>query len=160
LIDKEDHATSDVPVLRRAAMDFLARREHSFFELQRKLSDKFPEVDTSDLFEVLDALRAEGLQSDERFTEAFVRYRSNRGFAFHHILRDLESRRVSSNLIGQNLFEDDECWEVMAVNLLERKLGENQHIEFASKQHQKLLRLLESRGFPHQVSRKAVEKFL
>jgi SOS response regulatory protein OraA/RecX len=48
----------------------------------------------------------------------------------------------------------------MAVNLLERKLGENQHIEFASKQHQKLLRLLESRGFPHQVSRKAVEKFL
>ena len=72
---------NDVPVLRRAAMDYLARREQSFYELTQKLNKKFPESDSDLLVEVLDILKAENLQSDDRFTESYVRYRKSRGFA-------------------------------------------------------------------------------
>ena len=40
----ENIDTKDVPVLRRAAMDCLARREHSLHELKTKLTRKFPDL--------------------------------------------------------------------------------------------------------------------
>ncbi|MCH8264842.1 MAG: hypothetical protein IIC10_05535, partial [Proteobacteria bacterium] len=56
--------STDVPVLRRAAMDYLARREHSAFELRRKLSRKYPEADPQEMDAVLEKLRADKLQSE------------------------------------------------------------------------------------------------
>jgi SOS response regulatory protein OraA/RecX len=77
----EKASVNDVPVLRRAAMDCLARREHSFYELQQKLTKKFPDTDPELLHTIADKLRVEGLQSDARFAESYVRYRKSRGFA-------------------------------------------------------------------------------
>ena len=150
----------DVPVLRRAAMDFLARREHSFFELKQKLKNKFPEVDRELLLQVLAQLREENLQSDQRFTESWVRYRKSRGFAYHHIRVDLASRRVDESLINQYLFEDDSDWELMATNLVHNRVPPGENLEYESREHRRLLRFLESRGFPHVVIRKAVSRCL
>ena len=49
----ENINTKDVPVLRRAAMDFLARREHSLHELKTKLIRKFPELSQTLVMAVL-----------------------------------------------------------------------------------------------------------
>jgi len=46
-------------------MDFLARREHSFYELQQKLAKKFPDAPTERIDQVLETLKGENLQSDE-----------------------------------------------------------------------------------------------
>ena len=101
----ETASCNDVPVLRRAAMDYLARREHSFYELTQKLNKKSPESDSDLLVEVLDTLKADNLQSDERFTESYVRYRKSRGFAYQHIRADLAGRRVSETIIGKYLIK-------------------------------------------------------
>ena len=151
--------TIDVPVLRRAAMDFLARREHSYFELQQKISRKFPDVDAELLDGVLNVLREEKLQSDERFVESYVRYRKSRGFGLLHIQADLQDRRVSEQLIGDYLYPDDEEWLGIAEALTERKLGQ-QAVQFGGKAHKKHLRFLQSRGFTAEQIRKVLDKKL
>ncbi|MDA0279214.1 MAG: regulatory protein RecX [Proteobacteria bacterium] len=151
---------NDVPVLRRAAMDYLARREHSLFELMQKLSKKFPETDKELLLEVLETLKSEKLQSDERFTEAYVRYRKSRGFAYLHIKADLAGRRVSDRLITKHLLVDDEDWQRTAQQLVVKKLRHQESPSYGSKLHRKLTRFLESRGFASTEIRKALEKHL
>jgi len=156
----ETVSCNDVTVLRRAAMDYLARREHSLFELMQKLSKKYPETDGELLLEVLEVLKSENLQSDERFTEAYVRYRKSRGFAYSHIKGDLNSRRVSDRLIFKHLLVDDEDWQQTAGQLVVKKLRHQESLSYGSKLHRKVTRFLESRGFASSEIRKALEKHL
>ena len=67
-----------VKSVRRSAMDLLARREYSTVELQRKLLVKFSAYEIID--QELTRLTCQGLLSDERFAEAYSRYRSGAGF--------------------------------------------------------------------------------
>ena len=128
-------------------MDFLARREHSFYELQKKLLIKFPEAPLSRVGDVLGRLREENLQSDNRFAEAYVRYRKSRGFGYQHIHSDLQSRHVDETVIDKYLRRDDETWETILNSLIGKRLEEGSVIEFGSSQHRKIVRFLESRGF-------------
>lgn len=148
----------DVPVLRRAAMDFLARREHSFFELKQKLLLKFPDLVIEDLDQALSQLKSENLQSDERFAESYIRYRKSRGFGYRHIRSDLGSRRVHPDIISKYLFSDDEDWSKIAIGLVAKKVDTDNALEFGSKQHQKLVRFLEARGFTVYEIQNAIDK--
>jgi len=156
----ETASCNDVPVLRRAAMDYLARREHSFYELNQKLNKKFPDSDSSLLVEVLDVLKAENLQSDERFTESYVRYRKSKGFAYLHIRADLAGRRVSEMVIGKYLIKADEHWQISAGQLVAKRLRSQEALSFGSKEHRKLSRFLVSRGYSPAEVRKALAKYL
>jgi len=156
----ETASCNDVPVLRRAAMDYLARREHSLFELTQKLSKKFPETDRELLLEVLDTLKSENLQSDERFTESYVRYRKSRGFGYLHIKAGLAVRRVGDSLIARHLLADDEDWQLTAEQLVVKKLRYQEPPGYGSKLHRKLIKFLQSRGFSSLEIRKALEKHL
>jgi regulatory protein len=155
----EEQLTIDVPVLRRAAMDFLARREHSQRELHDKLSRRFPDAEPQLRERVIAELAAEGLQSDARFTEAWIRYRKSKGFGYRHIRADLESRGLASTVIEQYLFTDDEDWLDTARALVDRKLRTDS-LEFGGKEHRRLLRFLESRGFAHGEISQSLEPYL
>ncbi len=141
-------------------MDLLARREHPFFELQQKLSLRFPDADQHTLTGVLDTLRHENLQSDERFTESYIRYRKSRGFGYMHIRTDLAARRIAPATIEKYLQQDDEDWLQLASALVTKKLNDCESLEFGCKQHRRLVRLLESRGFSNPDIRKVLEKRL
>ncbi|MEX0963098.1 MAG: regulatory protein RecX [Pseudohongiellaceae bacterium] len=141
-------------------MDYLARREHSFYELMQKLKKKFPNTEAELLREVADALRAQNLQSDERFAESFVRYRISRGFAYLHIKADLSARQVSETLIDKYLAPDEAHWQQAADQLVVKKLGDSEQMSFGSKQHLKISRFLQSRGFLPLQIRRALEKHL
>ena len=156
----ETASCNDAPAHRRAAMDYLARREHSFYELTQKLNKKFPDSDSSLLIEALDVLKAENLQSDDRFTESYVRYRKSRGFAYLHIRADLADRRVSEMTIGKYLIKSDEHWQISAGQLAAKKLRSQEKLSFGSKEHRKLSAFLISRGFSSAEVRKALEKHL
>ena len=147
---------SDVPVLRRAAMDYLARREHSYYELSQKLLGKFPDASGELIDEVLSRLRDQTLQSDERFTKAYIRYRKTKGFAYLHIKADLVQRKVPLPIINAYLYEDDADWNQIALTLVQKRLGEDGKLEFGSKLHRRLARLLESRGFNQLESRRVL----
>ena len=158
----ENIDTKDVPVIRRAAMDCLARREHSLHELKTKLTRKFPDLSPVVVLAVLSRLTAEGLQSDERYTESRIRYRLERGFGYHHIRNDLISKGVDPYLVDQMLHPDDDCWLLKARELIEKKMFLKEGLPhrvlvFAGPEHKKLARFLETRGFSQRDIRVALD---
>jgi len=81
---------------RSIALELLARREHSYHELLGELQDRLPTLDEHQVLRpVLDQLVADNLQSDVRFVDAYVRYRS--------------SRRRSAENLGRSATAQDRC---------------------------------------------------
>ena len=64
--------------IRSSALDLLASREHTKFELYRKLISKG--FESCDVVAIIQELEKQGLQSDERFVENYIIVRSKRGF--------------------------------------------------------------------------------
>ena len=152
----------DLTVLRQAAMDFLARREHSSHELRTKLIRKFPAASPTLVQAVLSRLKEEGIQSDERYTESRIRYRLERGFGYHHIRNDLISRGVEPYRVDLMLYPDDDCWLQKARELVEKKLispavTRRRDLAYAGLEHKKLARFLEARGFSQRDIRVALD---
>ncbi|MDG1951396.1 MAG: regulatory protein RecX [Gammaproteobacteria bacterium] len=150
----------DTVSLRRKAMDALARREHSFFELRKKLKDKYPEAEESQIQFVLQRLRSQNLQSDARFTENFIRYRKSKGFGFYHIKNDLLGRGVGRDLIDDMLNIRDDDWIELATSLVNRRGALLGAFSFGSSEYHKLARLLKSRGFPSAVSSEILKAYI
>lgn len=131
--------------LRRRAMDYLARREHSRYELQCKLREKFDIPSDALIASVLDRLEADNLLSDTRFAESYVRSRVGRGYGPLYIRHQLRQRQLDSVLIDQVLSFDEQDWTDVLADALAKKIAEVP--ERGSKQWLKLQRFSQSRGF-------------
>ena len=133
-------------------MDFLARREHSRLELYQKLKQRQfePDVINSELSKLLD----EGLQSDERFAEAFLRSRIDKGKGPNIILSELSQRGVdellASNVIGSI---SEEEWNDLAYTTMNKKLGNEAELDYDKQL--KLMKFLSNRGFTRSQIEKA-----
>ncbi|MCR6651541.1 MAG: recombination regulator RecX [Cellvibrionaceae bacterium] len=103
--------------IRNALLTLLARREHSQYELQQKLLQRFPGA--ADLIgEVLDGAADDGYQSDSRFAEAYIRARSNKGYGFQRLRQELRLRGVADYLIAAAISErknDDQHFEQLVL---------------------------------------------
>ena len=130
--------------VRRAAMDLLARREHSRQELQRKLARRFA-VDAEVIFSVINQLTQEGLQSDQRLAEALLRYRSNRGQGPLKIKAEMREKCIESDLIEQILDEENIDWFDIALRVLEKRYGDGSAVD--ASERAKRTRFLQQRGF-------------
>ena len=128
--------------IRRAAMDLLARREHGFFELERKLSVRFPR---EMVVAVLTRLQQERLQSDERFVESYVYSRRQRGYGPVRIRAELLQKGLESELITQHLqcYQDD--WTALVRKIKEQKFGTGQPA--SARERARQMRFLTGRGF-------------
>jgi regulatory protein len=125
-------------------MDLLARREHSQLELRTKLSKRF-EVDPSDIVVQIERLEAEGLQSDRRLAEAYIRARSNRGHGPVKIRAELRLKGVDEQLSAAAF---DDCgidWPALATEVALRRFGEDPSTELKEKARRG--RFLLQRGF-------------
>ena len=105
---------------------------------------------------MLAELQDDKLQSDDRFVESFVRYRKSRGFGLLHIQADLQARGIEDQLWHTHLHSDDDDWRVIASDLVQRKLG-GRALVFQSREHRRLVRFLQSRGFTTEQIRRAVD---
>ena len=130
--------------VRRAAMDLLARREHSRQELQRKLARRFA-VDAEVIFSVINQLTQEGLQSDQRLAEALLRYRSNRGQGPLKIKAEMREKCIESDLIEQIFDEANIDWFDLALRVLEKRYGDGFAVD--ASERAKRTRFLQQRGF-------------
>jgi len=148
-------------VLRNKAMDLLARREHSVAELRRKLQShvagrgKARGLDADAIDEVLTALQQDGLLSDERFTEAFVRYRCNNGYGPQRIQAELRERGVSEKIAAIYLDFSDPQWFERATSVCSKRFGEGKPKDF--KQRARQARFLQYRGFTTDQVRRALD---
>lgn len=152
-----------VPELRRAAMDLLARREHSFRELATKLRRRLQSrpIEGGDLEGTLRALEAEGLLSDERYAASRARQLASRGYGPGRIREDLRQQGVEEH-IDRSLVDvctDDSDWLAHATAVYEKKYGGAPIAgDFQARQREKAkrLRFLRYRGFDGELSRKLV----
>ena len=128
-------------------MDFLARREHSFCELELKLRIKFPHQQRTKITEIVTTLRSENLQSDTRFVESYCRYRKGKGFGYKHIKSNLSVKRVAADEINKQLCPDDPDWVKIAANVLRRKMKAGNTTGIEKPEIYKLTRFMENRGF-------------
>ena len=76
----------------QSALGMLTRREHSRLELKQKLQQK--DFDEDEITQVIDTLVEQGYQSDERFSEAFIRVRHQQGKGPIKIAAELRQRGV------------------------------------------------------------------
>ena len=133
-------------------MDFLARREHSRLELYQKLKQRQfePDVINSELSKLLD----EGLQSDERFAEAFLRSRIDKGKGPNIILSELSQRGIDE-LIASNVISNitDEEWNDLAYEAMNKKLRNEAELDYDKQL--KLMKFLSNRGFTRSQIEKA-----
>ena len=109
--------------VRRAAMDLLARREHSRHEIVVKLARRFGK--NSELFEKeVGKLTVEGLQSDRRLAEAFIRARTNRGRGPVKIKMELRAKHVGDEIISNALEECEVDFSALAQAVAVKKFGD------------------------------------
>jgi len=130
-------------------MDLLARREHSRFELARKLRLKgFAE---EEIPPTLDALAKQGLLSDVRFAEQYCRSRCHRGFGPRRIQQELQERGVAAELIAQTMAElSAEYWRELAQHTWKKKFAGKKPTDYKSWATQR--RFLQYRGFTDEQS--------
>ena len=136
--------------LRHMAMDFLARREHSAYELRNKLRARAE--NSEELESVMQALQSEKLQSDERFTEAYVHHRFNGGMGPLKIRHELRQKGIGDAMIDDGLLPLEEEWESLMRTERERRFGESIPDDYSARMKQ--ARFLQNRGFsPEAVMR-------
>jgi regulatory protein len=99
----------DTPAaVRRAAMDLLARREHGRAELARKLRQRGAAGEMIDA--ELERLAEEGLLSDQRFLECFIRSRANAGYGPLRIRDELGQRGLPRSAVERALADSGIDW--------------------------------------------------
>ena len=136
--------------IRNKAMDLLARREHSEQELRQKLKTR--EYDTDAIDEILQALKEDRLQSDERFTESYVNHRFNAEVGQLKIRYELRQKGVSDRLGDEFLEPLSDQWDELMTRQRIRKYGASIPNDYAERMKQ--ARFLQNRGFsPESVMR-------
>ena len=136
--------------IRNKAMDLLARREHSEYELRQKLKSRDYDVDAIDA--VLQGLKQDHLLSDARFAEAYVNHRFNAGVGPVKIRYELRQKGVTEVLADEFLEPLSDRWDQLMMQQRIRKYGESIPADYAERMKQ--ARFLQNRGFsPESVMR-------
>lgn len=138
--------------VRQEAVSLLSRREYSARELQQKLEATHPAETVSG---VIESLQSQGLQSDERFAQVWVRHRLLQGYGPLRIQAELRQKGVASELIQQCLEDDSIDWFEQARQAHQRKFGQRPGREPREKARQ--MRFLQYRGFSGDQIRHALQ---
>ncbi|AGA87375.1 recombination regulator RecX [Stutzerimonas stutzeri] len=137
-------AVLDTPVaVRRVAMDLLARREHGRVELARKLRQRGAPPDLIE--QALDRLCEQGLLSESRYLESFVRSRANAGYGPLRIREELSQRGLPRADVEQALRDSGFDWSEQLHELWQRKFGQ---LPADARERAKQGRFLSYRGYP------------
>ncbi len=137
---------------RALALRLLARREHSVQELRFKLTGRG--VAETVAAQVVTALCAAGLLSEQRFAEAYVRARFERGFGPVRIAAELRERGLDAELIERALAASGFDWAAAARRHRHKRFGTSPPANFADRARQQ--RFLQQRGFSHEQLRAAL----
>ncbi len=127
-------------------MRYLARREYSRVELERKLSAHArtaPEI----LSNLLDKLEHEGLLSTERAAEQIIRARRSR-FGSKRIIYELKEKGIDEALIHQALPSLKETERDAAWAIWQKKFGK---APGSKEERGKHMRFMMNRGFSMEV---------
>jgi len=126
-----------------SALRLLTRREHGAIELCNKLEKKG--FSSSDAIDALEACQRLGLQSDKRFVENYIRSRIRQGYGPLKISQELKAKRIDSDLIQAELYQERDNWLTHALLVWQKKSKDKEDLSFA--EMRKLQTFLLYRGF-------------
>ncbi len=137
----------------RIAVGMLARREHTCQEIRDKLSRRG--LDAAVIDSVIASLERDGLLSEERFAEQFVRQRIERGDGPMKIRVEMQRRGLDSGQIDQELEAAAADWKTLAENARRKRFGAEIPAEYAERARQ--ARFLQGRGFGMEQIRRVLK---
>jgi len=121
----------------------LARREHSAFEIRRKLKQK--DIDEAEIEQAVERLQQEGLLSDQRYAESYIQMRKGKGYGPLRIALELKERGVDESVYGYYLYDGDIDWGSVLEAACEKKYSNSRYENYREKA--KRIRYLQYRGF-------------
>ncbi len=142
---QESPLVKETKSLRQFALKTLARREHSYWELQQKLLTKSENKNA--IITVLEKLKNEKLLDDARFAESYVRMRSNRGYGPVRIQNELHHRGVAKIIADEIIENMKNEWSTLIISVRKKRFGTTIPKDFSMRTRQ--MRFLEYRGFTH-----------
>ena len=135
--------------LRERALGYLARREHSYRELYRKLQPYTEEAD--DLAALLDDFKQRGWLSDERFAEQVVHARRGR-YGSLKVAHELREKGVADGVAERAVAALDDL--DAAHGVWQTKYGK---LPESREEWAKQARFLQSRGFGFDVIKRVLK---
>ena len=135
------------------ALNYLARREYSRSELQRKLAQYSDNAD--DIATVLNRLAENHLQSDARFSESFIHSKQAQ-YGNGRLLETLKQKGVDLSIANEFL-PNQETQLATAVAIVHKKLGSPRRL--STKEQQKAYRFLLYRGFSADTVKTALKQW-
>ena len=132
-------------LIEEKALNFLAQREHSRYELAIKLERySFSQIDIN---ETLDYLQSKNWLNDQRFCEEVIRSKKNKGQGPLKIQAELLRKGVDKDIIAHLIDIDDEDWGNIVTQVREKKFGQSVPDDYHAIAKQQ--RFLRSRGFSY-----------
>ncbi|MDP1766557.1 MAG: recombination regulator RecX [Methylotenera sp.] len=144
--------------LRQRALDYLGKREYSYFELAQKLKAFAEDSDDSSandkISAILDDFKKRGWLSDARFTEQLVYARQSK-FGSARVANELREKGVADDLIASAVEEVkvNELDNAREVCRKKFKASPSNREDWA-----KQARFLQSRGFGFDVIKKVLNE--
>jgi regulatory protein len=111
----------NVKAIKATALRYLARREYSRLELFRKLSQKYASGDT--IQNVLTQLKEQGYQSDDRFTEMFIRSKVRAGNGPFKIKIELREKGICESTVLSAFDKQSIDWFAVAEQVKNKRFG-------------------------------------
>lgn len=134
-----------------AALRLLARREHSAFELRRKLEQRG--FTASRITGAISRLQDESYLCDERFAGALTRHRVDQGYGELRIRAELAQHGLERSAVDRALAELNVDWVGRALLQARRHFPGSPE---SDADVARILRHLIQRGFPAGVARRAL----
>ena len=125
------------------ALQLLAQREHTQFELCQKLQKRGYHVD--DILLVLAKLVQEDWQSDQRFAELYVAERASKGYGPIRISQELQQRGLTEAIITSVFSANTVNWVAYLEQAYYKKFKSIPPADL--KEKAKHIRFLQYRGF-------------
>ena len=150
-------SNKQIDEIKNSISRYLSMREHSKKELIDKLLKKNFNYESIKI--CVNYFCEKNLQSDNRYTESFVRskYNANKGPNF--IIASLKNKGVDINLINQSIsIYNPSDWEKSALSALEKKIISNKNNDNQDiKRKQKLF--LVRRGFGYKIIETSIKQY-
>jgi regulatory protein len=126
------------------AVKLLSRREHSALEIRDKLLKRDFEED--EIAQAISELKQGGWLSDERYAEAYIRMRQQKGFGPIRIAMELNERGVDESIVEACIDDSEESWQQILERQYLKKYNNRPVVDYSDKA--KRIRFLQYRGFP------------
>lgn len=150
----EHDSTDFAKEIRHSCIRLLTRREHSQQELLDKLELKG--FDRNSIQIVVASLANESWQSDERYAEAYARYRMKKGFGPVKITYELRTKGISGFNLDPVVLDIAGSWFDLISQIYQKKY--QSHDDLTQKEWLKRSRFLQQRGFSHEQISSVLKK--